>query len=643
MKSNDFFGVSYPAWQDTCEMFLNSPTNLKMKLSLSSYLQDYPFSRITLDDKKEIESKKFYNSCIASGAIFFNDSVTFTTRNFVTKNSGGFRDSQLLSPFLFLIEQSIGMEIYHRYLPSRKDDENLMAFYSGDFSQKNILYKNQYNDFSKSNNLYADEGYPYFIKTDLSDYFSNINLNKLMSLVNKNCSRKFTPVQQKTIIDILKYCGDNKFPLVQNSVASSFLATIVYLDQIDTKLANFINSLDNISNYKLIRYVDDLYIWLRPKSSTNLNQEYNDIRSMYSSLLHDYGLTLNTKKTSFHESKDINEQLKKNLYEEFFDNNSDDAVADFLRETDWSNNIQNFINDLANESQENKLNKESFENIIANNFKPKDMIEYTGEEVLKYIVYDNNSYLKKGLIISELSSLLTNQGINFIYLAPQLLTNMILNTATRRNKNIVIRSLLNQLFIKAKTNNINAYDVEISIYYLLYTNFRHEDLKRKIIKAYYPSLYSYIDNFCCHNFFDIFVRNIKSRYFKIIKGDWKTYYLYFNYKVEMKKESYMEAYAYFKTYFDRMTALIASYVSKEPLNVRKYYSVKNITKVYNSLTKNETEPLIKRANAIRDKNPLIHSTSEMLGWHEDGTKTLIDIIQRLNNLIKQGIQNIQDF
>lgn len=64
---------------------------------------------------------------------------------------------------------------------------------------------------------------------------------------------------------------DGKFPLVQNSTASSFLATIVYLDIIDVKLGNFIKKLPNIEAYKLIRYVDDLYIWLKPKTESNLN------------------------------------------------------------------------------------------------------------------------------------------------------------------------------------------------------------------------------------------------------------------------------------------------------------------------------------------------------------------------------------
>ncbi|NRO85201.1 hypothetical protein IMAU10149_01793 [Lactobacillus helveticus] len=50
--------------------------------------------------------------------------------------------------------------------------------------------------------------------------------------------------------------------------------------------------------------------------------------------------------------------------------------------------------------------------------------------------------------------------------------------------------------------------------------------------------------------------------------------------IEVDKKSYMEAYAYFKTYFDRMTALIVAYVNGESLDVKKYYSKDNLCKVY---------------------------------------------------------------
>lgn len=638
MANNSFLGITYESWQETCEMFLSPVNNFRLRQSFSMYIQDYPFTKLTLKDKQEIESLNFYTKYIESGSILFNDSVLFRTKNFVIKNSGGFRNSQLLSPFMFLIQQAIGLEVQKRYQEIREVDDNLIAFYSGNFLTHNVLYKNEYQDFSKWNNYYAVEDYPYFIKTDLSDYFTNINLNELVASMNKRCNKKFTPLQQKTIVDIFSYCGNGKYPLVQNSVSSSFLATRVYLDDIDVNLGKFINNLPNIQDYKLIRYVDDLYIWLKPKSN-DVNQDYNDIRSEYSSLLRKKGLTLNTSKTGLYKSQEINEQLKKTIYNDVIAGQSN-AVDEDMRETDWTDNIKEFISRLSDAVMSNKLNKETFENIVSDCFKPDKMIEFTGEEVLKYIIYDNNKYLQDDEIIINLDMLVANSGISFIYLSPKLLISMIVNATNGQNKNRVIKAVLKQLFNRNREGLINSYDVMIVIQYLLLTHFHHPDLKEKIIKSNESELYYYIMHYCCNNFFDDFKRQNNEKYVSIINGDWKTYYLYFNFKAELDNKSYMEAYAYFKTYFDRMTALIAAYIEHADLNIKKYYQKTNLVAVYKNLQQNDAEKIIKKANKLRNRNPLVHSSSEMLGM-PDWTENIKNMIKKLTDLIKEGINNIE--
>lgn len=638
MANNSFLGITYESWQETCEMFLSPVNDFRLRQIFLMYIQDYPFTKLTLKDKQEIESTDFYTKYIESGAILFNDSVLFRTKNFVIKNSGGFRNSQLLSPFMFLIQQAIGLEVQKRYQEIRDDDENLIAFYSGNFSTHNVLYKDEYQNFSKWNNYYAVEDYPYFIKTDLSDYFTNINLSELVASMNKRCSKKFTPLQQKTIVDVFSYCGNGKYPLVQNSVSSSFLATKVYLDDIDTNLGKFISELPNIQDYKLIRYVDDLYIWLRPKSG-DVNQDYNNIRSEYSSLLRKKGLTLNTTKTGLYKKQEINEQLKKNIYNDVIAGQSN-AVDEDMRETDWTDSVKSFIRKLSDAIMANKLNKETFENIISDCFKPDGMIEFTGEEVLKYIIYDNNKYLQDDEIITNLDMLVANSGVSFIYLSPQLLMSMIMNATNGQNKNRVIKTVLNQLFNRNREGLINSYDVMIVIQYLLLTHFNHYDLKEKIIKLNEPELYDYIMSYCCNNFFDNFKRQNNEKYIGIIAGDWKTYYLYFNFRAELDNESYMEAYAYFKTYFDRMTALIAAYVAHADLNIKKYYGETSLVAVYKNLRQNNAEEIIKKANKLRNRNPLVHSSSEMLGM-PDWTESIKNTIDRLTDLIRRGIDNIE--
>lgn len=608
MVVESFMGISYESWKETCDMYLSTVTDISLRRSFAMYLQLYPFTRITSVDKTIISSKDFYNNFIKSGAVLHNDSVLRRSSNFILKNNGGFRDAQLLSPIMFLILQAIGVEICKRYRQKRESDENIVAFYAGNFSDHKSLYKSQYQEFSKWNNYYAEE-YPYFIKTDLSDYFSNIKFDKLLDLINNNVQPKFTPIQQKTIIDILNYCGDGKFPLVQNSTASSFLATIVYLDIIDVKLGSFIKKLPNIEDYKLIRYVDDLYIWLKPKTESNLNQEYNDIRAEYSSLLNSYGLTLNAKKTGLYTGSDIDEKLKWSIYNDVV-NEQGNAVETYLDNKNWTENVNKFIASLFEKKFDNTLTKESFQEIIDSSFKSGDIVGISGDEIFKRIIYDHSEYLQDDFVIENMSSLLLRQGISTFYMSPQILTTMVLNTCPGRSKNMAVKSLLNQLFIRNKNQVINRYDIVITLQYLLNTDFNHYDLKEKIINRNEHSLYLYIKKFCCQNFLIDFKKCNDYVHFKIINGDWKTYYLYFNYYVEISKKQYMEAYAYFKT--------------------------KQLKKFYKTIIGENVEKTLEKAGKLRNKNPLVHSSVEMLDW-SDWTETINKMINDLKKILQETL------
>lgn len=637
MVVENFTGISYESWKETCDMYLSTVTDISLRRSFAMYLQLYPFTRITSVDKTIISSKDFYDNFIKSGAILYNDSVLKRSNNLILKNNGGFRDAQLLSPLMFLILQAIGVEICKRYRQKRETDENIVAFYAGNFLDHKSLYKSQYQEFSKWNNYYAEE-YPYFIKTDLSDYFSNIKFGKLLNLINNNVQAKFTPIQQKTIIDILNYCGDSKFPLVQNSTASSFLATIVYLDIIDVKLGNFIKKLPNIEAYKLIRYVDDLYIWLKPKTESNLNQEYNDIRAEYSSILNSYGLTLNTKKTGLYTGSDIDEKLKWSIYNDVV-NEQGNAVEMYLDNKNWTENVNKFITSLFEKKFDSTLTKESFQKIINNSFKSDDIVGISGDEIFKRIIYDHSEYLQDDFVIENMSSLLVRQGISTFYMSPQILTTMVLNTSPGKNKNIAVKSLLNQLFIRNKNQVINRYDIVIALQYLLNTGFSHYDLKEKIINRNEHNLYLYIKKFCCQNFLIDFKKHNDYTNFKIINGDWKTYYLYFNYYVEISKKQYMEAYAYFKTYFDRMTALIAAYKNNKKLNVNKYFKTKQLEKFYETIIGKNVGKTLEKAGKLRNKNPLVHSSMEMVDW-SDWTEIINKMINDLNKILQETLTEL---
>lgn len=635
--NNQLLGINYKNWKKTCDMFFNP----KIKMSLSMYMQDYPLTKLNHESIEIIKSKNFFDNYIANGKILFNPTVIKRTSNFITKNSGGFRDSQLLSPFLFLLLQAIGVEIQSRYIALRSENPKLIAYYSGNFSRNIVTYKSQYKGFCEVNTQLSKE-FPYFIKTDISDYFSNINLDRLLSMINSRIDEtnksKFTPLQIKMIKEILYYCGNGKFPLVENSICSSFLATIIYLDLIDVQLGSFLSNMNNIEEYRLVRYVDDLYIWIKPQYNDNkdkekYNKEYNNIRFKYSSLLRSYGLTLNTSKTCFNASDSISEQLKMNIYDDLIPD-EEDTIS--LSEEETVEKIENFINDLIVLDEGHSLTKEDLEEVIKKDFRPKKAIDYTGEEVLKNIIFDKPEYLKNNNIISSIHKIIDRQGISFIYLSPKLLTNMILNTQRGQDRNCAVRALLNEIFLHSKSEVLNAYDINISLYYLLRTNFKHDDLKKKVIKKYDQTLFKYIKLYCMSNFLYSFYLEDKKQsvYLKVINSDWKTYYLYVNYLFEQARNNKIEAFAYYKTYFDRITALFFAYTTKNKIREKDFYSVEKLAKVYEDLPEINSYKIIKKANKLRNENPLVHSSSKLIGRpsFEEDIDACIEQLQKLINL-----------
>ncbi len=332
------FGIEYKTWRDVCDMYFSLSNG-----SLKAYLQWFPFTKLTKSDREYILSEKFYENYIKQFSFVLFRDVMHQSENFLQKSDGSFRDSSLISPILYLVLQSLGKVISERYDSNR--NANISVYYAGNYKYMSPHYKKDYDDFFKELNSCIDK-YQYFIKTDITNFFSNINVDKLIAQIDKMCNKEkvvFTQTQLQLFKEYLKYCGNGKFPLIENSIASSYLATVIYLDDIDIKLYNYISKKISIfESFRIVRYVDDMYILI----STNkplycLHDAYNDIRNEYSSILKEYGLAINTKKCCIKEIKEINYELKKSLYDEYF-NGEKHNIEDL-----FSGSLKNFLNELS--------------------------------------------------------------------------------------------------------------------------------------------------------------------------------------------------------------------------------------------------------------------------------------------------------
>lgn len=619
------FCISYDTWQEICDMYFS----LQMGVN-KAYLQWFPFSKLSVEDKEEIAGEIFYNRYIKTGGFVFFPEVMRHTDNFIQKSDGSFRNATLVSSMLFLILQAIGKEISIRYRSQRPD--NFGVYYAGNYELKRPRYKQDYDDFFKAINAGAEQ-FQYFIKTDITSFFGNINVNELIDRINKICNDAAQTISQTQLLllkELLLYCGDGYYPLIENSMASSYMATIVYLDAIDCELHEFIETkVGNISSFKMVRYVDDLYIlFSSDKTLDQLTPVYNTVRNAYSSILKKHGLALNTKKCALKETTKINEELKKSLYDEYV-NGAELDVGEF-----FAGKLHGFLSEIYRKLCEQGLTNDIYSRLIDKHFHSAD-IGFTSEEVFNYLVYENQNELKKQEV-SRILVRIINKDISFLSIDPKRLSIMVMQSG---NDNAV-KAMLNQLFIRARAGVWNSYDTTIAIAYLIQSKFKHIDLLN-VIYANCPDLYSYY-YYGCKTSFVYQIRNEKyNRYLRCIEGDTKAVFLYFMSLCEKNRANYLGAYAYYKNFFDRISADMAFKAGEDPNcrkpNYKKYYNEGAFKTLYLGIF--DSDSIIEKAHKLRNDNPLSHSSAGLID-SESSSKDLMETQVELDELIHlYAVQN----
>lgn len=612
------FGVSYDMWKSICNMYFSLNAG-----SQKAYLQWFPFTKLSSADKENISGEEFYNSYIKTASFMLFPPAMHQSENYLQKGDGSFRDSSLVAPVLFLFLQSIGLEVHNHYSPIRPSD--ISVYYAGNYEYLRPKYKQDYDDFFKELNASIDE-YQYFIKTDITNFFANISVDRLISQIDKVCNSGtvvFSQTQLHLFKELLTYCGNGRFPLIENSVASSYLATVVYLDAVDKALHEYISkNITAFSSFRIVRYVDDMYILISSdKPIGDLHNAYNEIRNEYSSILKNYGLALNAKKCCLKESKEINLELKKSLYDEYFNGQKHNIEELF------SGALYRFLNDLSIELLFDSIDIERYNELINEHFSSDD-IEFTPSEVFNYFVYEDEDELKSEPVVKEIVGLV-ERSISFISLDPKRLTVMIMKTQSDK----AIKGFLNQLFRNNRSGKWNSYDTAIAISYLIQSKFRHIDLL-DILSDRHPNLYDYYFYHCKNSTIRCFDLWRVKKLAKDIAQDSKAHYLYFMYLCEMKRANYMAAFAYYKNYFDRVTADLDFAAGNDPRlkkpNYNMFYREGTLIRFYSGIDDSKT--VIEKAHKLRNANPLSHASSELLDSNNT-SKDLCESIKALSALI----------
>ena len=620
------FGITYNVWKQICDKYGSLREGKK-----KAFLQWFPLSKLFVADAKNLKSEYFFNRYIKSGAFVLFPDVMQHTDNYMQKSDGSFRESSLVSPIMYLILQSIGKEISLKYKQIRPND--ISVYYAGNYEAMRITYNHDYDDFFNTINRNR-ENYNYFIKTDIVNFFPNISLDILFSEIDSICNEVTITIPQTQITlykELLAYLGNGKFPLIENSIMSSYLSTIIYLDKVDTKLFNFLQKyMQQTHPFKMIRYVDDLYILINFNDDINVLQcIYNEIKNEYSSILKKYNLILNTKKSCIEPIEKINEELKKSLYDEQFRGKKHHLPSLYSPKL-----LLNFLQDISDKMLGSSISTETYMELIDTHFSVPG-IEFTPEEVFNIFIYEKPLIFRNSEVIQKIVDIL-QKDIAFISLDPKRLTIMVTNT----HNSTAITAFLNQLFIRSREGKWNSYDTVIAITYLIQRNFLHQDLL-KIIEEKEEKLYHYYKTCCETHDIYTFNNNHINRIGDIIEksSDTIIYYLYFMYIVELGKNNNLSAYAYFKNYFDRITAdmafIFGGEKKKNKPSYESYYKDKSFFKFYKS---DFAESVITKAHELRNQNPLCHSSAKILD-NNNSTQEIKQCILDLSKVIDEYLDN----
>ena len=159
-----------------------------------------------------------------------------------------------------------------------------------------------------------------------------------------------------------------------------------------------------------------------------------------------------------------------------------------------------------------------------------------------------------------------------------------------------------------------------------------------ILSNRHPKLYGYYFHNCKSSFINTLTLHRVNKLREVIASDSKAHYLYFMHLCEMKRENYMAAFAYYKNYFDRVTADLAFVFVRDPRlkkpNYKGFYKESAFTSFYSEIDDSET--VITKAHSLRNSNPLSHSSSELLD-NNNTSNELSNSIKDLSKLIYEYI------
>lgn len=602
---------SYKSWKAACT------TMMHQKRRLKSYFQWYPFSILSKSNWETLSSEAFFSTYIQDGAFLICSSMRFITKGFIQKQGVTFRDSVLVSPILFLYLLAFGIEYQSIFIDPRLE---MICEYAGDITNNQAQYKQSYRRYCTHKRV-AKGSYSYYLKTDITNFFGSINVDRLISKMQDYSNGRFSATDGLFIRALLLYCGEGKFPTIQNHPTLSFLATKVFLSNIDVELFQNAQKNASIDSFKLIRYVDDLFIFFDVEVGTSPFQAKEELLNKYADILRLNGLTLNQNKVEFGLTSALSLKEASESCVDFSGLQTEDEIDNAAERT------ANLFNEIAQRSDDRNYLQQDFNEAVESAFGREE--ESTPPiAAFRSCLYQKQDIFQEQIVIDSIWKALDTSKVVLSYNTAEL-TKCILNT----NDGPLIREMLNMLFRSHRDGTWSSIDALVAINYLIGRGVMHKDLL-KTLKEAESGLDAYIKMFCTN---DLFLTSpatdVESKLIFIISDDVPSKIQFANQLYHKVTHNYFERVSYMRSFFDRFTSLYQHKILHKKMKF--LYKINDIKSIYESI--DGSDKIVYEAEMLRQHNPLIHASSQLItdSYKED----ICEVIESLTKLISELLEN----
>lgn len=312
--------LTWEIWQDAIRL-LDFQIAQKEHNKHYNTVSMYYFEKLGVD-VSDVRAKEYFDEKVGNNLFYALEKEFAIFPYLVSKSGLGIRNYKFLSYSMRVLYYAVGIYIFKlssQFIEDMScDNKHIKSFYGASLrvndgilviNKNTIGFKGPYRAFRRQirKEVDGDNNGKVVISLDIKDFFDDISVPQLLELLLKYIKPSVIREMNfgATAVDQIKFFfeflsrGNIGIPQYDNDIISSFIG-FLYLTFADRYIDDEIRiHRDKVSNYGIIRYVDDIYISLTLKESLSTEKKEDYVESLSARvadmLFYRLGLKLNMK------------------------------------------------------------------------------------------------------------------------------------------------------------------------------------------------------------------------------------------------------------------------------------------------------------------------------------------------------------